>query len=529
MQSTSVVKAKPKDRKAGGPFWGPGRFLLVIALLVTVSASLLVLRERLLGLGRFAQAAAVLKIIEDNYVQETDPDELSRAAISGMLGNLGDPNSIYVPPAVAEQFNRMVMGADFVGIGVQVQRRDGFVTVTTPMAGTPAARAGVLPGDRIVAVDGVDTRELDTEEVTTLIAGPRGEAVTLTVLRGEDGAGETGEGDEIDLEIVRGDIRAESVKGLRRLDTEGAWYHALDDERGIGYVRITQFVGGTAEATYAAIGRAREQLAAQDAELDALILDLRSNPGGVIGEAVGVADLFIPGGPVVRTQDRQGNSTSLSAAPGVAFEGPIVVMIDGISASGSEIVAGAMAERLEDAKVLGTRTFGKASVQTVYGLPDGGTLKLTEAHYLLPSGRNLQRLPPGTAGSAEWGVDPSPGMHVALEAGDGARLAGLLERLDAVGGEDGNGGIAERTWDSAEDLLAAIDDPQLSAAHEALAGRLATGEWPRVGGDPITGERALRIEQLEQALGRMATERERMLDEIERLRSEISDDELSER
>lgn len=515
-----VAKEKPKGPGAGGPFWGPGRFLLVIALLVTVSASLLVLRERLLGLGRFAQAAAVLKIIEDNYVQETDPDELSRAAISGMLGNLGDPNSIYVPPAVAEQFNRMVMGADFVGIGVQVQRRDGFVTVTTPMAGTPAARAGVLPGDRIVAVDGVDTRELDTEEVTTLIAGPRGEAVTLTVLRGADA-----DGDEIDLEIVRGDIRAESVKGLRRLDTEGAWYHALDYERGIGYVRITQFVGGTGEATYRAIERARSQLVAQDAELNALILDLRSNPGGVIGEAVGVADLFIPGGPVVRTQDRQGNSTALSAAPGVAFEGPIVVMIDGISASGSEIVAGAMAERLENAKVLGTRTFGKASVQTVYGLPDGGTLKLTEAHYLLPSGRNLQRV----AGSAEWGVDPSPGMHVALEAGDEARLAGLLERLDAVGGADGNGGIAESTWESAEDLLAAIDDPQLSAAHEALAGRLSSGQWPRVGGDPITGERALRLEQLERTLGRMATERERMLEEIERLRRETSDDELSER
>ncbi|MEQ9095197.1 MAG: S41 family peptidase [Phycisphaerales bacterium] len=519
MESTSVVKARPKDRKAGGPFWGPGRFLLVIALLVTVSASLLVLRERLLGLGRFAQAAAVLQIIQDNYVRQTDPDELSRAAISGMLGNLGDPNSIYVPPAVAEQFNRMVMGADFVGIGVQVQRRDGFVTVTTPMAGTPAARAGVLPGDRIVAVDGVDTRELDTEEVTALIAGPRGEAVTLTVLRGEDGQDE-----EIDLEIIRGDIRAESVKGLRRLDTEGAWYHVLDYERGIGYVRITQFVGGTAEATYAAIERARAQLAEPGSELNALILDLRSNPGGVIGEAVGVADLFIPGGPVVRTENRAGESVTLSAAPGVAFEGPIVVMIDGVSASGSEIVAGAMAERLEDAKVLGTRSFGKASVQTVYGLPDGGTLKLTEAHYLLPSGRNLQRV----AGSAEWGVDPSDGMHVALEAGDDLRLAELFAQLDAVGAQ-GNGGIEEDAWDSAEALLEAIGDPQLSAAHEALAGKLATGDWPRVGGDPITGERALRLEQLERTLERMASERQRMLEEIDRLRRETSDDELSER
>lgn len=505
-----VAKEKPGGPKAGGPLWGPGRFLLVIALLVTVSATLLVLRERLLGLGRFAQAAAVLQIIQDNYVRETDPDELSRAAISGMLGQLGDPNSIYVPPAVAEQFNRMVMGSDFVGIGVQVQRRDGLVTVTTPMPGTPAARAGVLPGDRIVAVDGVDTRELDTEEVTTLIAGPRDEPVTLTVLRGEDGRGEA-----VELEIIRGDIRAESVKGLRRLDAEGAWVHALDDERGIGYIRIVQFVGGTAKATYAAIERARAQLDEQGSELNALILDLRSNPGGVIGEAVGVADLFIPGGPVVRTENRAGESTTLSAAAGVAFDGPIVVMIDGVSASGSEIVAGAMAERLEDAKVLGTRTFGKASVQTVYGLPDGGTLKLTEAHYLLPSGRNLQRV----AGSSEWGVDPSQGMHVALGEGDDLRLAELFARLDAVGVQ-GNGGIAEGAWDSAGELLGAIDDPQLSAAHEALAGKLASGDWPRVGGDPITGERALRLEQLERTAERMAAERGRLLEEIRELKSE---------
>lgn len=497
-----VAKEKPSGSKAGGPLWGPGRFLLVIALLVTVSASLLVLRARLLGLGRFAQAAAVLQIIQDEYVQETDPDELGQAAIAGMLNHLGDPNSIYVPPAVAEQFNRMVMGSDFVGIGVQVQRRDGFVTITSPMAGTPAARAGVQPGDRIVAVDGVDTRELDTEEVTALIAGPKGGTVTLAIER---------DSEEIDIEIVRGDIRAESVKGLRRLDTEGAWSHALDPDLGIGYIRITQFVGGTAMHTFEAIDRAGEQLG----EMDALILDLRSNPGGIIGEAVGVADLFIAGGPVVRTENRAGDSVTLDAATGVAFEGPIVVLIDGVSASGSEIVAGAMVESLDNAKALGTRTFGKASVQTVYGLPDGGTLKLTEAHYLLPSGRNLQRVP----GATEWGVDPSPGMHVALHNGDDTRLAELMARLDAVGGGDSSG-IPAGAWDSAETLLEAIDDPQLSAAHEALAGMLATGDWPRVGTDPITGERALRIEQLERTIDRMDTERTRMLDEIRELKSE---------
>ncbi|MFI4882178.1 MAG: S41 family peptidase, partial [Phycisphaerales bacterium JB064] len=424
-----VSKPRREDGgPAGGPLWGPGRFLLVIALLVTVTASLLVLRERLLGLGRFAQAAAVLEIIQDQYVRETDPDELSRAAISGMLNQLGDPNSVYVPPAIAEQFNRVVMGQDYVGIGVQVQRRDGLVTITSPMAGTPAARAGVRPGDRIVAVDGVDTRELDTDEVTGLIAGPRGEAVTLVVER---------EGEEVELEIVRGEIRTESVKGLRRLDTEGSWSFALDGERGIGYIRITQFVGGTAMATLEAIERSGEQLDG----LKGLVLDLRHNPGGIIGEAVGVADLFLNDGPVVSTENRAGESVTLEATAGIAFDGPIVVLIDGVSASGSEIVAGAMVERLENARALGTRTFGKASVQAVYALPDGGTLKLTEAHYLLPSGRNLQRV----EGATEWGVDPSPGMHVLLANGDQERMAEVYGTLDMVGGAAG-GGIDDASW-----------------------------------------------------------------------------------
>ncbi|MEO1277539.1 MAG: S41 family peptidase [Planctomycetota bacterium] len=503
-----VTKPKPKGsdaRESAGPFWGPGRFLLVVALLVTVSASLFVLRAQMQGLGRFAQAAAVLQIVQDEYVQETDADELSRAAISGMLNRLGDPNSVYIPPAVAEQFNRTVMGSDFVGIGVQVQRRDGYVTITSPMAGTPAARAGVQPGDRILAVDGVDTRELDTEEVTGLIAGPRGEVVSLTLERG---------GEEITVDIVRGEIRAESVRGLRRIDTEGAWSHALDGDYGIGYIRVSQFVSGTTAATLASMERARSQLGG----LNGLVLDLRHNPGGSIGESVGVADLFLDGGPVVRTENRTGESVTLEASPGVAFDGPVVVLIDEISASGSEIVAGALVERSTNARAVGTRTFGKASVQTVYGLPDGGTLKLTEAHYLLPSGRNLQRLPMGTPGATEWGVDPSPGMYVMLGDGGWDELGQLFARLDAVGGDGANGGIPSEAWNSAATLLDAMGDAQLAAAHAALVGVLSTGDWPRVGGDAATGERALRIEQLERTIERMDVERQRLERDLEQLR-----------
>lgn len=490
--------------KPGGPFWGPGRFLLVVTLLLAVSASLLVVRSWMLGLGQFAQAATVLDIIQRAYVEPTDPDELSRAAIAGMLESLQDPNSVYVPPAVAEQFRRQIIGADYVGIGVQLLRRDGLVTIVSLAAGGPAVRAGVKPGDRIVAVNGHDTRPLDTEAVAGLITGPRGEAVVLTIDRG---------GWSIEITIVRGDIRAESVRGLRRIDDNGTWWHALDPQLGIGYIRLSQFVDGTAQGTLRAIELARQQAGA----LHGLVLDLRQNPGGAIHEAVGVADLFLDGGVVVRTQGRAIPTVTLEANRGVAFDGPIVVLIDGASASGSEIVAGAIVERLQDARAVGTRTFGKASVQAVYTLPDGGTLKLTEAHYLLPSGRNLQR----TAESAVWGVDPSEGSHVMLEESDVLRLAELYARLNEVGGAEVDGGIDRSDWADTSMLLNALGDPQLSAAHAALAGRLRTGQWPRVGADPMANEDKMTLLQLERAIERLRAEHERLEEEARRLRQEI--------
>ncbi|GIW73521.1 MAG: hypothetical protein KatS3mg103_0043 [Phycisphaerales bacterium] len=497
----------PKGRSpCQGPFWGPGRFLLVVALLIAVTASLLVLRERQLKLGRFELAAAVLEIIQKKYVQPTDPTALSRAAISGMLEHLEDPNSVYVPPDVAEQFNRVVMGQDYVGIGVQVLRRDGFVTVLTPLAGSPAAQAGVRPGDRIVAVDGVDTTTLDTDEVTRLIAGPAGQPVMLTVER---------DGRRLELAVQRDHIRTESVKGLARLDEMGHWNHALDPKRQIGYVRITQFVAGTAQDARLAIERAHDQMGG----LQALVLDLRHNPGGMIDQAVGVADLFLPGGPVVRTQDRQGQGVLMQASSGVAFQGPMVVLIDQASASGAEIVAGALKERLEHVRTLGTRTFGKASVQTVYALPDGGTLKLTEAYYLLPSGRNLQRLPD----QDRWGVDPSEGMHVALDAQQAEHLAELHASLDTVGVWP-EGLPDPAGWTSAQAVLEALDDPQLEAAHRALVGRLEQGAWPRVGLDPLPGQTLLRIAQAEQALARLEAERARLREALERLRQDEQPD-----
>jgi len=490
------MPARPRRRLAASPIRTP----LAVALLLVVAGSVLIVRWRMTALERFAQPAEVLELIEERFVRKPDTQALTRAAIVGMLEELGDPNSVYVPPARAEQFNRSLSG-DYVGIGVYIADREGAVEVVTPIAGSPAARAGVRPGDRIVAVAGEPTEGLAADALAERIAGPSGQDVTLTIER---------DGERLDLTITRGEVRTESVKGLRRLEGDAGWHHALDPERGIAYVRITQFVAGTVEGVRQALATASRQMP----QLQGLVLDLRGNPGGIIDQAVGVADLFVGSGDLVRTRDRRGVIQAFAAAPEVAFAGPVVVLIDGASASGAEIVAGALTE-LVDAAAVGTRTFGKASVQTVYTLPDGGTLKLTEATYTLPSGRDIQRM----EGEGRWGVDPSAGMHVPVPEDDAPRLARLYAQLDLVGAGSEDPPLPEEAWDSPQSLLDALGDPQLRAAHTALVGQLENGDWPRVGGDPIAGQDALRLERARRALAQLRQRERELVEEVAQLRA----------
>jgi carboxyl-terminal processing protease len=322
-----------------------------------------------------------------NYVDPVEQGTLHEAAINGMLSEL-DPFSVYVPPSQQEQFDRM-LDQTYRGVGIQLdQTPEGRVEVVTPIEGSPAFKAGVMAGDIITKVNGESIEGLRLQEVTKKVAGPVGTPVTLTVRRSTD--------EELDITMTREEIVVPTVKGYRRSD-EGAWDYFVSDDPKIAYVRIAQFTPETAEA----VRRVMDGLLAQG--MKGLILDLRFDPGGRLDQAVEVVDLFLNEGVIVRTKGRNRPDDVKSARPqGTLPEFPMIVLVNGHSASAAEIVAGSLKDN-KRAVVVGTRTYGKGSVQEVIPLDNKeGELKLTVAYYYLPSGRLVHR----KKDSKDWGVEP---------------------------------------------------------------------------------------------------------------------------
>lgn len=310
--------------------------------------------------------ARVLAHVENNHVEEIDEDKLLQAAIRGMLGAL-DPHTQYLSP----QENRAVRAetrGEFGGIGVEVEFRDGDLVVVAPLDGTPAATAGLKPGDRILKIDGAATRGMRMFDVVRRMRGPAGTEVSLTVARG---AAETK-----DYLLKREIIRLVSVSG-----------RLLNED--LGYVRIKSFQDRTDRYLQAEIERLQAEA---KRPLGGLILDLRSNPGGLLDQAVRVADLFLSDGMIVRTVGRHGKVLDEERAHprGTFADFPMAVVVDAGSASASEIVAGALQDHRR-AVIVGTPTFGKGSVQTIIEFDDGSALKLTVARYLTPNGRSIQQ------------------------------------------------------------------------------------------------------------------------------------------
>lgn len=308
--------------------------------------------------------AEVMERIRSAYVDEVDDRELLESAIRGMLYEL-DPHSRYLTP---DQFDdlQVTTTGEFGGLGIEVTMEDGFVKVITPIDGSPASKAGILAGDLILKIDDSFVKGLTLGEAVELMRGEIGAEIELMVLS---------KGDEKphQVSLTRDKIQLHSVKS-RVL------------EPGLGYIRISQFQNNTGEDTRKAL----DKLASEDT-LRGLVLDLRNNPGGVLKGAVEVADLFIDSGLIVYTQGRNESSRSdFSAKPGDHLNGaPLVVLVNGGSASASEIVAGALQDQGR-AIVVGTRTFGKGSVQTVLPLSKDKALKLTTARYYTPTGRSIQ-------------------------------------------------------------------------------------------------------------------------------------------
>jgi carboxyl-terminal processing protease len=429
-------------------------------------------------------------LINTSFVEEVDAEELRLAAIDGMIESLGDRYTVYVPEVDIADFDKTMRGV-YPGIGASVRLEDGLPLVVSPMDGSPALKAGIRAGDRILAIAGTSTEGLTLDDAVDLLSGEPGSEVIVRIRRNE--------ADEMDIPIVRERIRTRTVKGYYR---EGEhWRFLLNDDSGIAYLRLTQFT----ETTQPQLTAALQEVSG---EAQAYILDLRSNPGGILQAAVAIADMFLPGGlPIVASEGRmhpRDEYISSDAHTLVPADVPIVVLVNDEAASASEIFAGALRDH-NRAVIVGTRTFGKGTVQTVVPLEsNSGQLKITEAYYYLPSGRQVHR----TDKSVKWGVDPTDGFYVSTTREERRGINRWAYDADIIAqpGEEPFKPIAEP-----ERIREEMADPQLAAAVEALNIRLATGEWQPTGGK--MDEDA--IDAL--ALVDLANGRERLLRELDRV------------
>jgi carboxyl-terminal processing protease len=348
--------------------------------------------------------------VERNYVTDVDRRELVESAIRGVLGKL-DPYSSYIGPDELSRF-RTSVESEFGGIGIQITADNGQIQILSPMYGTPAYRAGLLAGDRILEINDNSTEGLTLDEAVERLKGDEGTAVTLTVVHPGKEAKEK-------VTITREKIHVDTVLGGRH-KTDGTWEFLLDPKLHIGYVRLTAFSRDTA----AELQRVLTQL--QSEKLRGLILDLRFNPGGLLSAAIEVSDLFISEGRIVSTKGRNSPERTWDARKEGSFEGfPMAVLVNRYSASASEIVAACLQDH-KRAVIIGERTWGKGSVQNVIELEDGqSALKLTTASYRRPNGKNIHRFP-NAKETDEWGVMPDASFDLKLS--DSEMLALVQDR-----------------------------------------------------------------------------------------------------
>ncbi|WP_136634369.1 S41 family peptidase [Pseudooceanicola onchidii] len=395
----------------------------------------------------------IFERIRAQYVEEVEPSELIEAAIDGMLTSL-DPHSSYLSPDDAAQMRVQTRG-EFGGLGIEVTQEDGFVKVVSPMDGTPAAEAGVEAGDFISHVDGESLLGLTLDEAVDLMRGPVGSEIVVTIVR-------EGEAEPFDVSIIRDTIKLTAA----RVRTEGKAVVA----------RVTTFNDQTTPNLTEGLEREIEAAGGLD-NLDGIVLDLRNNPGGLLTQAIKVADAFLDAGEIVSTRGRNPeDGERFNATEGDIINGkPIVVLINGGSASASEIVAGALQDHRR-AIVVGTKSFGKGSVQTVMPLRGDGAMRLTTARYYTPSGRSIQSLgvspdiivqQPRRAPETEEEEDTSAARRSRSEAD----LRGALNN-DSLS-EDEIRQIEEERAEAEEAAKLRDEDYQLAYAVDILKGLMA--------------------------------------------------------
>ncbi|MBS8241122.1 S41 family peptidase [Marinobacter lipolyticus] len=390
--------------------------------------------EEQLPLEDLRKFTEVFARIKDAYVEEVDDRTLLESAIKGMLSEL-DPHSTYLAPKDYEQLEESTSG-EFGGLGIEVGMEDGFVKVIAPIDDTPAQKAGVQAGDLIIKLGDKPVKGMSLEEAVKLMRGKPGTVLSLTIMR-------EGESAPIVIDVERAIIKVTSIKS-RLIDN------------GYGYVRITQFQADTGTQFVDALTALEEDYGK---DLDGLVIDLRNNPGGILQAAVEAADALLDEGLIVYTEGRiQSSRLRFNAKAGDLMEGtPIVVLINGGSASASEILAGALQDH-QRAVVMGTQSFGKGSVQTVIPLDETHAIKMTTARYYTPDGRSIQAK----------GIKPDIEVKPAeLQELDGQPF---FTEADLSGHLEGQGEGEETTAEEQQNASAAERDYQLRSALNLLKG-----------------------------------------------------------
>ena len=379
----------------------------------------------------------IFERVRTDYVEGTEDRKLIEDAINGMLTSL-DPHSSYMPPKSFRDMQVQTRG-EFGGLGIEVTMENGFVKVVSPIDETPAARAGLRPGDFVTHIDNEAVLGLTLQEAVEKMRGPVNSNIKLMIRRG--GA------DPFEVTLTRAVIRVQSVRS--RVEGE------------LGYVRITSFTEQTESGLKNAIDRIRQQAGNK---LKGLVLDMRNNPGGLLDQAIAVSDAFLDKGEIVSTRGRRNDEAQrFNAKPGDLLNGlPIVVLINGGSASASEIVAGALQDHRR-AILLGTRSFGKGSVQTIIPMGNQGAIRLTTARYYTPSGRSIQA----------QGIDPDIVVEPArLEKVDQPRARRESDLRGALRNDQQQGQGQQQPGQGGEQPAAAegTEDYQLQRAFDLLRG-----------------------------------------------------------
>jgi carboxyl-terminal processing protease len=404
------------------------------------------------------------KILRLNEMTVNLPQSILIAQFSEASLSALDPYTVIIWPKQVQDFEKM-MTNEFTGIGIEISKPKGLLTVASLLPGTPAYKAGLDAGDVIKAVDGLKTKDMTLTCAVHKITGPKGTKVTLTIER-------PGEEKPKQITIVRDKIVVPTIRGWQRTEL-GKWRYMIDEKKKIGYVRLTSFSAGSA----ASLERVLVELESQG--LKGLILDLRSNSGGLLDSAVAVADKFIDEGIIVKRQPGFGRMPIYEDARRKTThpDYPLVILVNSGSASASEIVAGALAdEKYNRAILVGTRTHGKGSVQGITSYPGGGAqLKYTMAHYHLPSDQRVEsREAVKKLGREDWGVGPD--VEVELKSNELKKMIEMQRENDVLVQANHNNANRQQNKHSIEETLEA--DPQLAIGLLVAKSKLIESEVP---------------------------------------------------